>query len=520
MIGEECVVRALNGQAIALLLLVELALLLQAVLGEVEDDVMELVDLGDGGAERAQLLHASLDAVDQLPERSVDGARNQHHQHQASDGGKADGHAQSVVQRVACGEDGVLGEQPDDRPARVVIGHDARIQLQRFGDGVHLLIAHGNAFDLHKARIARFLKRESGPFGVHRVIERAVSRDDPVRTVAVCQRKGVAAGFAAAQFGYGEARVRQIRGGHLDSQHAVHLPVEHERHRVGDHPIAVARIALQHERLRPIRHGLRVGARVLQGGLVGLVEEVVGAAHAAAGKVQLRRPSVVKGDGRVAGDFLVPAFEQQVGMGIGVAGGVGVAQEGPDMILLDGKVAIVSQDQVHAAGGVGSDNGEQPREGIGDEGLLLAVIGKEARHIEARLGKLIGKGGVEGDGLTGDARPAFDHGAFQVHFAVVHRACIDGDGVVLKRALHAAEREHRNGQGALDQDDHGQRDHEGSKEGYLSFSLCRTCVSALAFVMHFLLLRTLGCGLKLLAEGGVPLLERGIAHVRLKSLGA
>ena len=207
-------------------------------------------------------------------------------------------------------------------------------------------------------------------------------------------------------------------------------------------------------------------------------------------------------------------------MGIGVAGGVGVAQESPDMILLDGKVAIVSQDQVHAAGGVGSDNGEQPREGIGDEGLLLAVIGKEARHIEARLGKLIGKGGVEGDGLTGDARPAFDHGAFQVHLAVVHRACIDGDGVVLKRALHAAEREHRNGQGALDQDDHGQRDHEGSKEGYLSFSFCRTRVGALAFVMHFLLLRTLGCGLELLAEGGVPLLERGIAHVRLKCLGA
>ena len=35
-----------------------------------------------------------------------------------------------------------------------------------------------------------------------------------------------------------------------------------------------------------------------------------------------------------------------------------------------------------------------------------------------------------------------------------------------------------------------------------------------------LLLRALGCGLKLLAEGGVPLLERGIAHVRFKSLGA
>ena len=270
---------------------------------------MELVDFGDGGAERVQLLHASLDAVDQLPERSVDGARDQHYQHQASDGGKADGDAQSVVQRVACGEDGVLGEQADDRPARVVIGHDARIQLQRFGDGVHLLIAHGNAFDLHKARIARFLKRESGSFGVHRVIERAVSRDDPIRAVAVCQRKGVAAGFAAAQFGYGEARVRQIRGGHLDSQHAVHLPVEHERHRVGDHPIAVARIALQHERRRPIRHGLRIGSRVLQGGLVGLVEEVVGAAHAAAGKVQLRCPGVVKGDGRVAGDFFVPALE-------------------------------------------------------------------------------------------------------------------------------------------------------------------------------------------------------------------
>ena len=79
-------------------------------------------------------------------------------------------------------------------------------------------------------------------------------------------------------------------------------------------------------------------------------------------------------------------------MGIGVAGGVGVAQEGSDMILFDGKVAIVSQDQVHAAGGVRSDNGEQPREGGGDEGFLLAIVGKEARHIEARLGKLVGQG--------------------------------------------------------------------------------------------------------------------------------
>ena len=124
-VGEERVVRALDGKAVTLFLLVEHVLLLQAVLGEVDDDAMELVDLGDGGAERAQLLNASLHAFDQTPERSVDGTRDQRHQHQASEGGKADGHAQAVVQRVACGEDGILGEQPDDRPARVVIRHDA-----------------------------------------------------------------------------------------------------------------------------------------------------------------------------------------------------------------------------------------------------------------------------------------------------------------------------------------------------------------------------------------------------------
>lgn len=93
----------------------------------------------------------------------------------------------------------------------------------------------------------------------------------------------------------------QNRQGDFHADHTVDLPIIAQGDGVGDGLIAADRVILQIKRLRPVAQHLRLGVRVLPGGLPGHIVKGIGLPVSLAAHGEVGRPVAAKGDAHLLG---------------------------------------------------------------------------------------------------------------------------------------------------------------------------------------------------------------------------
>ena len=102
---------------------------------------------------------------------------------------------------------------------------------------------------------------------------------------------------------------------------------------------------LQNKGRGPVAQIDHVRIGVLLGQKIGRIEEVIRTSHAAAQEVKDRVPGAVQGDPAPPGQGLVASLKQEVGVGDGSGGRVGIPEEETYVVLGQGHIIVVAQDQ-------------------------------------------------------------------------------------------------------------------------------------------------------------------------------
>ncbi len=457
-VGEEPVARALHRHAVALFLLAELGGGVQLALGEVLHHAVELVDLADmGGLEALQALYAALHAFHEPVHRARDPAQHDQQDGEAQPDAEGKAQIQVLVKLSAQAIDGIVRHEAAHHPIFVLEGNGVAVELKRGAHAVDGLVAERDALDALERAELGVEQGKRVPRARHRVVERAHARKAAVGAVLLAHGQRIARAQVGVEVAHGEVRAGEVGHGHLDAQDAVHRPVVHERHRVGDHLVVVEGAVLQDERRGPICEVGDIHVGVLLGQQVRRVEEGVRVALACAHEAERRVPRGVKADVGLSGEVLVAALKKQVGVACGAHRGVGVAQEEAVVARGLGGVGGAADHRVQAGCGGALQAVEQLGENLPDKGGLHVVGGHEVLNRGTALGQERLKGPVDVLGLSAHHAPLAHHGALEHDAAVVHGYLVEVDGVCLQLMPGVAGGQGREQQDPLDQDDDRQR---------------------------------------------------------------
>ena len=458
--GEEDVARGLDGLAIALLLLHELVGNARLLVAELGNHGMQFVDLGDlRGLERPEPLDAASHALHEQVERAADRARRDDHDHHAEQQrhDRRPKHAQG--ERRAPTKDRALWHQPDERPARVAIRDPRIVERDVALERIDGLPAEGRAVDAKQPVAAGVAKAEGAARAGDGVIDGTLARHAGVGAVIVAKGKHVARRVVAGELVGGKVALCQVLDRDFDAHHGKHLAVHAQRHRIGDHAVAVHGAVLENEGPRPVAEDAGGDVRAAIARLERLEEEVVRVARACGLEVDGGRPGGIERDAELLGQRLLAAFKEQVRAALGDHAGVGVAKEEADVARGHGGVVCVGHHEEDAAR---SDARQGVRKALVrrlDIGALGLCVREELRRALAAGLELVGEQAFVVGGVLPNSGPLVDHGALQDNGMVFHGARVEVDDALLHLRTGARHDEHGDRHRG-DERDHDEQRHE------------------------------------------------------------
>ena len=203
--------------------------------------------------------------------------------------------------------------------------------------------------------------------------------------------------------------------------------------------MVVQLVILQNEGHGPVAQALHIHLGILQGQLIGHIEEIIGASVSAATEPEAGGPAGIQRDSCLPGKGLAAPLQEQVGIGFGFGIGIGIPQEeaGVGALFQDG--LIVGQYQEDAAGVVPAQVVQQLRKRLLGKGLLQVRGAQEPVHVRVFLRQEVPQDGIEEAPFLPDGAPLVHHGAFQHHFPVLHNILVQLNGVFLHGLLGAAD---------------------------------------------------------------------------------
>ena len=228
---------------------------------------------------------------------------------QAKEGTDNGDHNELVVQLVSHGKNGVVGYKAAEYPILAFIGHIAAVKGHGRTDGVDGLAAHSGPEHLAEPRILGALQGEVPAAPLYGVVEGPLAGDAAVIAVSQVYGNGVARVLVLIQVPNGEEVVVDVGGGNLRADDAVDGTVQHQGHRVGNHPVAVQGIIFQHEGHGPAAQQIHIYAPVGARQQIGGVEEVIRFPGSRSQEGEAGAPAVVQGDTVAPGQLLAAPLQ-------------------------------------------------------------------------------------------------------------------------------------------------------------------------------------------------------------------